>query len=439
MIEIFSIYLQLVIFLIIFQFPLNKSILKKIGYIEDNYFNILIYNILIQSFFYLFISFIAFNFKIYFYLQIFFGIIFLLFNFLNAYKYKKNIIFDNISMILIFILLNLILFTHVAFNLKLEWDALAHWLQKAQVFYQNGTYEDIKNVSFSYYPHFGSFLWGFFWKSSFVQYEYLGRLILPFFYLSGIFFCVSNLFKKKDYLIKATILLLILTLTLDYYLFGGYQDYYLFFELLIFSKIFYDYQRQKHSNLYFILLLVSLVLILWTKQEGFFYNIILSLVFIFFCNKNYKIRFLFLLFVLISMLLQIYLKNIFIGSFEFNEKILHQDLFKYLNVTHFFDTLTLISKHIIISMFKYPIWILVFLILVFSKFFNNDNYFVNYSLFYLIIFFLFVYAIYFQTRMNLEFLLPITIDRILLQGSGFMIYPLLLYFENFIQKRFFKK
>tara|TARA_Y100000591_G_scaffold9530_1_gene7478 strand:- start:67 stop:486 length:420 start_codon:yes stop_codon:yes gene_type:complete len=139
------------------------------------------------------------------------------------------------------------------------------------------------------------------------------------------------------------------------------------------------------------------------------------------------------------MLLQIYLKNIFIGSFEFNEKILHQDLFKYLNVTHFFDTLTLISKHIIISMFKYPIWILIFLILVFSKFFNNDNYFVNYSLFYLIIFFLFVYAIYFQTRMNLEFLLPITIDRILLQGSGFMIYPLLLYFENFIQKRFFKK
>ena len=139
------------------------------------------------------------------------------------------------------------------------------------------------------------------------------------------------------------------------------------------------------------------------------------------------------------MVLQIYLKNIFIGSFEFNEKILHQDLFKYLNVTHFFDTLTLISKHIIISMFKYPIWILVFLILVFSKFFNNDNYFVNYSLFYLIIFFLFVYAIYFQTRMNLEFLLPITIDRILLQGSGFMIYPLLLYFENFIQKKFFKK
>ena len=237
MIEILSIYSQLIIFLIIFQFPLNKLILKKIGYIENNYFNVLIYNIIIQSFFYLIISFISLNFKIYFYFQIFFGLIFLFFNFLSLYKYKKKLIFDNVSMILIFILLNLILFTYVALNLKLEWDALAHWLQKAQVFFQNGNYGDIKNVSFSYYPHFGTFLWGFFWKNSFLQLEYLGRLILPFFYLSGILFCVSNLFKKENYLIKLIILLLILTLSLDYYLFGGYQDYYLFFELLIFSKI----------------------------------------------------------------------------------------------------------------------------------------------------------------------------------------------------------
>ena len=45
MIEIFSIYSQLIIFLIIFQFPLNKLILKKIGFVENNYFNVLIYNI----------------------------------------------------------------------------------------------------------------------------------------------------------------------------------------------------------------------------------------------------------------------------------------------------------------------------------------------------------------------------------------------------------
>ncbi|MDC0641794.1 hypothetical protein OAP12_02130, partial [Candidatus Pelagibacter sp.] len=374
-------------------------------------------------------------FQIYFYFQIFIGFVYLIFNFLNFFKDSKKIIFDDISMILIFLLFNLILFTYVALNLKLEWDALAHWLQKAQVFYQNGVYADIKNVSFSYYPHFGTFLWGFFWKNSFLQLEYFGRLILPFLYLSGILFCISNLFKNKSYLLKIIILLLILRLSLDYYLFGGYQDYYLFVELLIFSKIFYDYQKQKHSNFYFILLLLNSVLILWTKQEGFFYNIILSLLFFVFCNKNYKIRLLFIFLIFISIFLQIYLKNIFIGSFHFNEKVFHPNLLEYLNVFHLFDTFVLISKHIIISSFRYPILILVFFVLFFSKVINKDDYFINYSLFYLVFFFGFVYAIYFQTRMDLDFLLPITIDRILLQGSGFMIYPLLLYFDKIINKK----
>ncbi len=434
MIEILSIYSQLIIFLVIFQFPFNKLILKSFGYIESNYFNILIYNIIIQSFFYLIISFLLIDIKIYFYIQIFTGLLFLIFNFIYYYKNYRGISFESLALILIFILFNLILFTYIALNLKLEWDALAHWLQKAQVFYQNGTFADLKNVSFSYYPHFGTFLWGFFWKNSFVQLEYLGRLILPFLYLSGIFFAASNLLNNRNYLYKVFFLILILTLTLDYYLFGGYQDYYLFVELLIFSKIFYNYQKQNHSYFNFCLLFLILVLILWTKQEGFFYNLILSSVFIFFCNKNYKIRFLFLVLVTISLILQIYLKNIFIGSFEFNEKILHRELLEYLNISNFLSTFIVISKHIIISIFRYPIWILILFILFFSKFINRDKYFNNYSIFYLFLYFIFVYSIYFQTRMDLDFLLPITIDRILLQGSGFMVYPILLYFENFINK-----
>ena len=174
---------------------------------------------------------------------------------------------------------------------------------------------------------------------------------------------------------------------------------------------------------------------MWTKQEGFFYTLILSLVFIFFSNKNYKIRLLFLFLVLVSLLLQIYLKNIYIGSFEFNEKILHDELLQYLNISNFISTFALISKHVIISIFRYPIWILILFILIFSKFINKDDYFVKYSIFYLFLYFSFVYAIYFQTTMDLDFLLPITIDRILLQGSGFIVYPLLLYFENFINKK----
>ena len=130
-----------------------------------------------------------------------------------------------------------------------------------------------------------------------------------------------------------------------------------------------------------------------------------------------------------------YLKNIFIGSFEFNEKILHDDLFKYLKISNIFETFVLISKHIIISMFRYPIWILVILVFIFSQVSNTNNKLFKFSIAYILIFFTFVYAIYFQTTMDLNFLLPITIDRILLQGSGFMIYPILIFFEKFIEKK----
>ena len=396
----------------------------------------MILNIIIQSFLYLIISFTLFDLQIYFFLQIFLGIIFLIYNLLFFFKNFKISLNDNISLIAIFLLFNIILFTYVGLNLKLEWDGLLHWIQKAQIDFQGGTFADIKNVDFSYYPHFGTFLWGFFWKNSFLQLEYFGRLILPFFYLSGILFCISDLFKKEKLLLNVLLLLLIITLTLDYYLLGGYQDYYLFFELLIFSKLFYIYQKQ-NSILLFVLLFLDLVLILWTKQEGFFYNIILTIIFLIFCKKNYKTRFLFFTLIVLSLVLQIYLKNTFIGSFEFNEKILHDDLLKYLNITNIFETFTLISKHIIISMFRYPIWILIILVLFFTQVFNTNNNIklFKFSIVYLLIFFTFVYAIYFQTTMDLNFLLPITIDRILLQGSGFMIFPVLTIFKKFIQKK----
>ena len=438
MIEIFSIYAQLIIFIIIFQFPLNKLILSKFGLLNFSYFEILIYNIILNSLFYLIISFLSFNLKFYFFFQIIFGSLFFTINFLNFVKNSKNILNDQNILIIIFLLLNIILFSSIALNLKIEWDGLAHWIQKAQIYFQNGTYSELKDVSFAYYPHFGSFLWGYFWNNSILQVEYLGRLILPFLYLSGIFYSVSNLYKKENYLLKILIILLIFTLTLDYYLFGGYQDYHIFFQLLIFSKIFHDYQKIKNSKFLFTLLYIVTILILWTKQEGFFYNLILTSIFIIFCNKDKKTKFIFALFVFISIIIQISLKNIYIGSFEFNEEIFHKDLLRYLNIINIFDTFFLISKHIIISMLRYPIWILILLAIFFFKIFDKKNSLPNYSLFYLLIFFGFVYAIYFQTRLSLPFLLPITIDRILLQGSGFMVYPVLLCLQKLLENKFSK-
>ena len=71
--------------------------------------------------------------------------------------------------------------------------------------------------------------------------------------------------------------------------------------------------------------------------------------------------------------------------------------------------------------------------MIFSYFQNKNNQLFNFAIFYFFIFFAFVYAIYFQTTQDLDFLLPITVDRILLQGSGFMVYPILVYLEKFVK------
>ena len=432
MTEIISIYLQFLIFFIIFQFPINKSILNNYSKLRFNFFEIITLNILLHLFFYLVISFLSINLKVFFILEFFLGLSFIIFNIIDLYKKDALAVDDNFLLVIIFVIFNIILFTQIAVHMRLEWDGLAHWIYKAQIYFQEGTFADIKYVDFSYYPQLGSFLWGYFWKNSFLELEYFGRLIFPFLYLVGILFSVSSLNNNKNLLVKIIIIIVLITLSLDFYLFGGYQEYLLFFELIVFSK-FFDLYRKNKSNLLFVILFLDMVLILWTKQEGFFYNIILTIVFVVFCNQKNKTKFLFCVLVFLSIFLQIELKNNIIGNFHFNEPVIHEGLLRYLQISEIINTFLLISKNIIISFFRYPIWILVLFIMGYTQFFYKIK-MENYAKFYLLIYFMFVYAIYFQTQMDLKILLPITIDRILLQGSGFMVYPVVILLNNIILK-----
>lgn len=432
MIEVISIYLQLLIFFIIFQFPINKSILNNHSELNFNFFEIITLNIIIHLFLYLVVSFLSINIKAFFIIEVLLGLSFIIFNMITFYKNNKFAIDDNFLLIVIFIIFNIILFTQIAGHMRLEWDGLSHWIYKAQIYFQEGTFADLKYVDFSYYPQLGSFLWGYFWKNSFLELEYFGRLIFPFLYLVGIFLSVSSLNNSKNLLIKIVIIAVLITLSLDFYLFGGYQDYLLFFEILVFSK-FFDLYKKNKSNLLFVILFLDTVLILWTKQEGFFYNIILTIVFVVFCDQKNKIKALFSVLVFLSIFLQIELKNNIIGNFQFNEPIIHNGLLRYLQISEIISTFLLISKNIIISFFRYPIWILTLFIVSYSQLFNQVK-METYTKFYLLVYFIFVYAIYFQTKMDLAYVLPITIDRILLQGSGFIIYPVVILLNNIMLK-----
>ena len=432
MIEVISIYLQLLTFFVIFQFPINKSILNNHSELKFNFFEIITLNIIIHLFFYLVVSFLSISLKVFFIIEVLLGLSFIIFNMITLHKNNKFVMDNNFFLIVIFIIFNIILFTQIAGHMRLEWDGLSHWIYKAQIYFQGGTFADLKYVDFSYYPQLGSFLWGYFWKNSFLELEYFGRLIFPFLYLVGIFLSVSSLNNSKNLLIKIVIIVILITLSLDFYLFGGYQDYLLFFEILVFSK-FFDLYKKNKSNLLFVILFLDTVLILWTKQEGFFYNIILTIVFVVFCDQKNKIKALFSILVFLSIFLQIELKNNIIGNFQFNEPIIHNGLLRYLQISEIISTFLLISKNIIVSFFRYPIWILTLFIVSYSQLFNQVK-IETYTKFYLLVYFIFVYAIYFQTTMDLAYVLPITIDRILLQGSGFIIYPMVILLNNIMLK-----
>ena len=101
----------------------------------------------------------------------------------------------------------------------------------------------------------------------------------------------------------------------------------------------------------------------------------------------------------------------------FNEKILNENILNYLDIKILLNDLILIFKHIIISSFKYPIIIFVtasLLIIIWKK--TKRDYFF-YSIFVLNLFF--IISIYLQTNMKLEDLLPVTLDRVLFQSTGF--------------------
>lgn len=417
MIEVISIFVQLLIFCLIFSYPFNKTVLVKLN-LPNNFslFEVYAANVTLHLFIYSLISFFYINLKFFFLFEIILAIFFI---YINRKKILKLIKLDNSYSFFLFFIISFSFFIAIALSARLEWDALAHWIFKAQVYFQNGSYQDFKSLPFNYYPQLGTFLWGYFWQNDLIySIEYKGRLIYVFFYLVSIFFILGKDLKFFSVFYPVTIFLLIL-LTLDFYLFSGYQDYLIFVQLVFISKFIYLYKKDK-NNFYLILIFFSSWTLMWIKQEGFFYFIIIGITLVLFCVKEINKKIFLTLIFLISIIIKSFLQDFFIGSFNFNEPIFHNGLLRYLDIANFLNAFFIISWHILIALFKYPIWLMLFLVVIIF----NKNSFENYEIFYFVIYFLFIYAIYFQTSMNLKDLLPVTIDRLLFQGSGFLIFPI---------------
>jgi hypothetical protein len=443
MIELFQVFIQFLIFNILFLFPITPYFASNILNIKNfTYYNILIFNILLHLLIYLMLSIFITNLQIIFLFLIFFSILTLFVNFKSNFLFiKKN--FN--KLFLTFFILNISLFLKSVVEPNLYWDGVAHWIYKASAYYQGLGFV---NTGIKEYPHLPGFIWGFFWKNSILQKEYVGRLFLIFFYITSIF-SILDFFKSYiKNIVKILFVLLVIFLSYDKNLFGGYNEYYIFCLIAISSKFLYlifsnKQISQKEIIFYKLLFYLSSYLLIWIKQEGLFWFLILISILIYFdpLKKNKLINVIYLLFSLIS---YYSIKNFLYETANFSYEFYSVN---YLTGFSFYKILISglnISYYLLVSFLKYPIWILI--ILFFLKTSTEKNFLKKYKFFYLffIISIIFLYSLMmhfiFSTNNQgaIDLVLRVSFDRITLHSAGFYLVFIIIvinkYYFSFIKK-----
>ena len=426
MTELLNIWFMIISLLIIFNFPINFFIFeKKFNELNLTYSDSLLINTILISNFLFVTSFFSLNLNYLFNILIFCSIVLIFKNFKDYLSlFKKKFIIS-----VVFLIIFYSMSVQIAHNGYLEWDGMAHWIIKAKVFFAGGSYEDLKNVPFNYYPHLGSYIWAFFWDNNFMKYEYLGRIFFIFIFLLTTFSIISR-FSQKLNVIEQIIIVTIVTYILkNFYLFGGYQEYLVFFSFFCFSY-FLLYFNQNYTlykrNIFPEIIIIFIVnIMMWSKQEGFFYGIILSIIFLVYSKRKliFKSAYFFLFLLIISLF--VYIKIYYFDALKFNDQIINNEITKNFDIVYLSNKIFLISKYFIITFFKYPYWILIIYSFILLK--KNTNYFQKNTFFIpsFLIMICFVFAIFLQTPIDLNFLLPVTLNRIVFAISGlYLILPI---------------
>lgn len=431
MIELAGIALSLLTFLIFSIFPLtvnfsDQYLLKYKFYKYD----FLLINLLINFILLLFLSFTKINLSYYFIFIVFLSLSFNLVLFFKDKTYFSR--FNEINF-LYFILINLIIFIFIAKEPTLSWDSQKNWFYKSQSFFYNYNFFDLgKILGVDYYPHLGPYLWGFFWKNSLLNYEYSGRFIYVFVFLLSIFSICDLLNVKKN--IKTLIITIILLVSYDNFLFKGYQEV-LIFSLLIFaSKNIYNYiLYQKKLNL--VICFICLNLLPWIKNEGYLF-LIIFIISLGLLIKKFSKKIEIILFIVFSIFLLLIKKLLFLNYLDVN--LTHGGNINFeITINDFINFMIFLFKGFIVAIFKYKIWIVIFISMFLisknKKIKNKDNQFINFLRINIFLYFFLILGIYFSVSdhiYGIQWWIDNSLDRILYQVSGLFIIYIVLAVNN---------
>jgi len=348
----------------------NEKITNKI--IKVKYFtniDLVVLNVIIFLNLLILISVFSVNSTYFFYFYILLIILALTKNFLK--KIKINFSYKNVIILLLFFVLSL----DLAHELIFGWDVQWFWYLKALNFYQDQNFLNLNKIPLSGYPHLGPYIWGFFWKFPFNNYEYLGRIAYIFFYILAIFSFAETL--KINNQLRSIFSLIIILATYNYNFFNGYSDI-LFFIFFLFAAKFVNYLYQSETKKNQFPIIFSLLgignILLWTKYEGiiFFMFLIFSIIiFNKLINKKNKLILITSCFFII--LLRIVLLQI-VDVPAFDIESAHNPLDAlHFNLQEFYYRIINILFFIFVFLIQSPIYLITLPLMIISiKLFKND-------------------------------------------------------------------
>jgi hypothetical protein len=358
-------------------------------------------------------------------------IFFIISNFanLNIKIIKMNL--KRFSKYIFFIIIFYILSVLIVSNPDLDWDGKFHWYKRALSFYQDMGYENLKNLPKYEYPHFGSLLWAIFWKTNSLGYEYFGRLFYLFIYLLSIHSIIELVQNQK---IKIYLFIAFAIICFDINHFLGNQDILLFSLIIFIARYTYLILLKKKANLYYIFKFILINnIIFWVKYESFvyvliFYFIILISVYLSRQNRSLIILLSGLTFSLILKAVFQYMYKINIDpSFQFSGNYSFIELFNFQN---FITKNFFIFKYYIFSLFKNPIFIISYLILLIM--FLNKKKLIIENLVIFLLFTLSTFFIFYIIQNDFQWHVINGISRYMFQYSGFS----LIFIVDYLNKNF---
>ena len=419
MIEIIQIPLFFIIFVFILFVPINlfqnRPLLKNLSIIEKSSLN-LAFNLNIL----LLISFLDYPVKS---IQPILLLIYLIYFFINYYRdfgLFKNFIILITPLFLVFLILSI----DISEELFLGWDAKFFYYIKSLFFFENKNIFDLNNFSQNHWhPHFGSYLWSFFWTISLTETEYFGRLFYLFLFCYS-FYLVSQIEKNQK--INICIFFVLIIIFYEYKFFSGLQEILIFSLLVLISKFFYEFIcKQDHT--YAILIILFSNLFIWIKSEGVIY-FLLPLLMVLSISQNsikHKIYIPFTLLFLYIIKVIIYdISNLNINS---QATYYNFDYFTNLDLKIILEKISHITIWLIyyfLTNIFYPLFLfMIFLNKLYIK--KDENNFKYFKLIYIYLFYIiiFIYSAYILRDMEIIQSIRTTMDRIVMTASGFLVYP----------------